>query len=153
MALGELQSRWQDPFQGTCYCPHSSSHFCNHDKVDCCAGALYGGSLLTVSRIHQRANVCQPLWVRIPGPVHEPDRGKPCHYILAVLRLKCSEAPSGGGLVPSCGYQEHSRSFREHSPTLVQPKRHLLILLTSSTMIKSTPSETVVSSERRSAYL
>jgi hypothetical protein len=19
----------------TCYCPHSSSHFCNHDKVDC----------------------------------------------------------------------------------------------------------------------
>ncbi len=45
----------------TCYCPHSSSHFCNHDKVDCCAGALYDGSLLTVPRIHQRANVCQPL--------------------------------------------------------------------------------------------
>src|SRR5260221_11081821 len=55
----------------------------------------------------------------------------PVTTFLAVLRLKCSDTP--------CGYQEQYRSFREHSPTLVQAKGHLLILLTSSTMIKPNP--------------
>src|SRR6266852_487918 len=65
----------------TCYCPHSSSHFCNHDKIDCCAGALYDGSLLTVSRIHQRANVCQPLWVSSVRPY-------PIAYLRHILEVR-----------------------------------------------------------------